>query len=70
MVARLVGNLSIVVGYFVLLNMDLVTGVIIRLIANILIIPWAARSKLWDVVLLMSFLMAIEIHKLVVLFLL
>lgn len=68
--ARRVGNLSIVVGYFVLLNVDVTTGVYIRLFANTLILPWAIRSKLWDVVILLSFLMCIEIHKLIVLFLL
>ena len=57
-------------GYFVLLNVDLLTGIIVRLIANLLILPWGVREKMWDFVGLVSFLMAIEIHKLVVMFLL
>ena len=56
-------------GYFVLLNVDLLTGIIVRLIANLLILPWGVREKMWDFVGLVSFLMAIEIHKLVVMFL-
>ena len=57
-------------GYFVLLNVDLLTGIIVRLVANLLILPWGVREKMWDFVGLVSFLMAIEIHKLVVMFLL
>ena len=57
-------------GYFVLLNVDLLTGIIVRLIANLLILPWGVREKMWDFVGLVSFLMAIEIHKLFVMFLL
>jgi len=64
-VARRIGNLSIVTGYFVLLNVDLLTGVIIRIIANALILPWGIRAKMWDFVALVSFLMVIELHKLI-----
>lgn len=65
--ARRVGNVMIPLGYVVLLNFDLLTGIIIRLIANFIIMPWAVRSKMWDFVALVSFLMSIEIHKLVTL---
>ena len=64
-VVRRIGNLSIVVGYFVLLNVDLLTGVLIRITANLLVLPWGIRSKMWDFVALVSFLMAIELHKLI-----
>ena len=64
-VLRRIGNLSIVVGYFVLLNVDLLTGVLIRILANSLVLPWGVRTKMWDFVALVSFLMAIELHKLI-----
>ncbi|QBP06050.1 hypothetical protein [Synechococcus phage S-B68] len=54
-------------GYFVLLNVDLLTGVLIRICANALVLPWGLRAKMWDFVALVSFLMAIELHKLIVL---
>ncbi|WNL50946.1 hypothetical protein SCREM2_gp27 [Synechococcus phage S-CREM2] len=52
-------------GYFVLLNVDLFTGVLIRILANVLLLPWAVRSKMWDFVILVAFLMSIELHKLI-----
>ena len=67
---RRAGNLMIPLGYVVLLNVDLFTGVIIRLIANAMVLPWGVRAKMWDFVGLVSFLMCIEIHKLITMFLL
>ena len=69
-VARRIGNLSIVIGYFVLLNVDLTTGIFIRIFANAMVLPWGIRAKMWDFVALVSFLMSIELHKLIVMFLL
>ena len=65
---RRIGNVMIPLGYVVLLNFDLLTGIIIRLLANAIVMPWAIRSKMWDFVALVSFLMSIEIHKLITLF--
>ena len=67
---RRAGNIMIPLGYIFLLNVDLLTGICIRLVANIIILPWGIRSKMWDFVALVSFLMAIEIHKLITMFLL
>ena len=64
-VGRRLGNLTIVTGYIVLLNFDVLTGVILRLVANSLVLPWAIRSKMWDFLGLVSFLMTIELHKLI-----
>ena len=69
-VLRRIGNLSIVAGYFILLNVDLLTGVVIRIFANAMVLPWGLRAKMWDLVTLVSFLMAIEFHKLITLLLL
>ena len=65
---RRAGNIMIPLGYVVLLNFDLLTGIIIRLIANVIIMPWAIRSKMWDFCALLGFLMSIEVHKLITLF--
>ena len=52
-------------GYVILLNVDLMTGIVIRLIANLIVLPWGIRAKMWDFVGLVSFLMCIEIHKII-----
>ena len=62
---RRVGNLMIPLGYIILLNVVLLTGVLIRLFANCLVLPWGVRAKMWDFVGLVSFLMCIELHKLI-----
>lgn len=64
---RRAGNIMIPLGYVILLNFDLLTGVIIRLVANLIILPWGIKVKMWDFVALLSFLMAIELHKLITL---
>ena len=58
-VGRRVGNLSILTGYIILLNFDVFTGVIVRLIANLLVLPWAIRSRMWDFLALVGFLMSV-----------
>ena len=68
-VGRRVGNIMIPLGYIFLLNVDLFTGIIIRLVANVLVLPWGVRAKMWDFVALISFLMCIELHKLITMFL-
>ena len=52
-------------GYVILLNVDRMTGIVIRLVANLLVLPWGIRAKMWDFVRLVSFLMCIEIHKII-----
>jgi hypothetical protein len=64
---RRFGNLMIPTGYIILLNVDLLTGILIRLTANLLVMPWGVRAKMWDFVGLVSFLMCIELHKLITL---
>lgn len=62
---RCVGSFLLIAGYFVLLNIDVAFGLSIRVVANFLTLPWAISNKLWDVVVLLAFFMAIELHKLV-----
>ena len=62
---RRLGNIGIPAGYIILLNVDVFTGVLIRIAANACIMPWAIKSKLWDFLALLGFLMSIELHKLI-----
>jgi hypothetical protein len=60
---RITGSTLLIVGYFVMLNVDVFWGVIIRLIANAISLPWVIRNKVYDLMLLIGFFMAIEFHK-------
>jgi hypothetical protein len=54
---RYTGSTILIIGYFVLLNVDVFWGVILRLIGNSICLPWAIKNKVWDFVgLLSSFL--------------
>jgi hypothetical protein len=62
---RYFGSILAIAGYFIILNVDMYWGIWIRIIADLLVIPWAVKNKLWDVTILLSFFVAIEIHKLI-----
>ena len=62
---RRTANFLVLVGYFVLLNVDLTTGIIIRIISAILVLPWMIKHKVWDGVTVMSIMTSIDIHKLI-----
>lgn len=60
---RYIGSIIVLVGYFVLLNVDVLWGVSLRIIANFLSLPWAIKNKVWDFVTLLVFFLVIEIAK-------
>jgi hypothetical protein len=60
---RYTGSTIVIVGYFVLLNVDVLTGVVLRLIGNSICLPWAIKNKVWDFVGLLSFFLVLELHK-------
>jgi hypothetical protein len=60
---RYTGSIIVIIGYFVLLNVDVLTGVILRLIGNSICLPWAIKNKVWDFVGLLGFFLALELHK-------
>lgn len=62
---RYIGNIFLIVGYFFLLNIDMLTGLIIKCIGGILTLPFAIKYKLWDVVFICAFFGAIEISKII-----
>ena len=63
-VLRVTGHSLTIVGHFVLLYVSLVWGLALCVVANTMILPWAVRDKLWDVVIIMSFFFVIEGTKL------
>ena len=61
---RIVGSIGVIVAYFVILHINVLAGVIINFIADLISIPYFAKTKAWDVVIMLSFLLAISISKL------
>ena len=61
---RIIGSAFLIIGYFMMLNVNVLWGVSIRLVANGICLPWALKNKLWDFAILLGFFMTIEFHKL------
>ena len=62
---RIVGSGLIIAAYFITLHLDVVTGVIVHMTAMSISVPYFIRSKAWDVVITMSFLVAIGTGRLI-----
>ena len=64
-IMRYSSNALVILGYFVLMNVDLTTGILIRLLSASLVLPWMIRNKIWDGVTVISLMSSIDLHKLV-----
>ena len=62
---RMVGSGLVIAAYFITLHLDIVTGVIVHLTAMSISVPYFVKSKAWDVVIMMSFLMTIGTGRLI-----
>ena len=62
---RIVGSGLIIAAYFITLHLDVVTGVVVHMTAMSISVPYFIRSKAWDVVITMSFLVAIGAGRLI-----
>ncbi|WP_197461551.1 MULTISPECIES: hypothetical protein [unclassified Synechococcus] len=62
---RVVGSGLIIAAYFITLHLDVVTGVVVHLVAMSISVPYFIKSKAWDVVIMMTFLMTIGSGRLI-----
>ena len=62
---RIIGAFLIVTAYFVVLHISATIGSLMYLIANAISLPFFIRTKGWDVVIMLSFLMVISMSKLI-----
>ena len=62
---RAVGSALVIAAYFITLHLDVVIGVIIHLTAMSISVPYFIKSKAWDVVIMMTFLMTIGAGRLI-----
>lgn len=60
---RYFGSFILIVGYVILLNVDVFWGVTLRMVANLFSLPWAITNKVWDLVVLLVLFFVIEAHK-------
>ena len=63
-IGRIIGSFLVVSAYFVVLHVNVVMGVIMHFIADLISIPFFIRTKSWDVVIMLGFLLVISSSKL------
>ena len=63
---RIIGSFLIVTAYFIVLHVSATIGAGMHLIANVISIPFFIRTKGWDVVLMLSFLIIISLSKIII----
>ena len=61
---RIVGSVGVIAAYFVILHVNDLLGVVINFIADLISVPFFVKTKAWDVVIMLSFLLAISCSKL------
>jgi hypothetical protein len=64
-VLRILGSILLIVGYFLILYVDVKFGCIARLFGNLAMIPFAVKIRAWDVVGLEAFFSVIDASKII-----
>lgn len=60
---RIIGSIGVIAAYFIILHVDVTTGVGLNLVADAISIPYFIRTKSWDVVIMIAFLLTISLSK-------
>ena len=61
---RVLGSGLVITAYFIILHVDTNTGVLINVTGDLISVPYFIRTKSWDVVVMMFFLLCISTSKL------
>ena len=62
---RILGSICLIVGYFFILYVSVYWGCWIRLTGNLVMMPFAVRMRIWDIVAVQSFFSAIDASKII-----
>ena len=63
-ILRVIGSVSVVIGYITLTHVNVYGGVMIHFIGDLISVPYFIRTKSWDIVIMISFLTTASISKL------
>ena len=61
---RIIGSVCVITAYFTILHVNTFAGVMINFIGDCISMPYFIRTKSWDVVIMLTFLLAISGTKL------
>ena len=62
---RILGSVLLIIGYFLLLYIDVTLGCILRLLGNFLMIPFSVKIKTWDVLVIQGFFSFMDLSKII-----
>jgi hypothetical protein len=60
-----IGAALLMIGYFILLYVDVLWGCMFRFIANICLIPYPLKMKYWNLVFLEGFFIFVDFSKII-----
>jgi hypothetical protein len=63
-IARITGSVLAIISYFIILHVSATLGAIMMLVSDAISMPYFIRTKSWDVVLMIAFLLCISSSKL------
>jgi hypothetical protein len=63
---RITGSILVITAYFVVLHINITLGVMLHFVADMISVPYFIRTKSWDVVIMLMFLLAISFSKLLI----
>ena len=61
---RITGSILVITAYFVVLHINITLGVMLHFVADMISVPYFIRTKSWDVVIMLMYLLAISFSKL------
>ena len=61
---RVLGSGLVIVAYFIILHINTTVGVVLQLVGDSISIPYFVRTKSWDVVIMITFLLVISLTHL------
>jgi hypothetical protein len=60
----MVGSALVIIAYFIVLHVNVLVGVTAHFVADLISIPYFIKTKSWDVVIMLTFLLFISLSKL------
>ena len=60
---RIIGSFLVITAYFIVLHVSTFYGAMMHLVADSISVPYFIRTKSWDVVIMLTFLMVISFTK-------
>jgi hypothetical protein len=61
---RVLGSGLVIIAYFIILHINTTVGVVLQLVGDSISIPYFVRTKSWDVVIMIAFLLVISLTHL------